>query len=30
MLQIIIDYFIWSLIFVVYTLLMMAKIIFKV
>jgi hypothetical protein len=30
MLQVIIDYFIWSLIFVVYTLLMMAKIIFKV
>jgi hypothetical protein len=30
MLQVIIDYFIWSLIFVVYTLLMMAKIVFKV
>lgn len=30
MLQVIIDYFIWSLIFVVYTLIMMAKIVFKV
>ena len=30
MLQVIIDYFIWSLIFIMYTLLMMAKIVFKV
>ena len=30
MLQVIIDYFIWSLIFVMYTLLLMAKIVFKV
>ena len=30
MLQVIMDYFIWSLIFVMYTLLLMAKIVFKV